>query len=102
MNIQFRYLHGIGKLDLLFRRVISESFHYSIADGVESGAVPIIWPWDGAKEIYTEWIAIENTGEALSKILSTTFGDQEQSNRELIEQKYGLEVIFSKLENEMW
>ena len=41
---------------------------------------------------------IENTGEALSKILSTTFGDQEQSNRELIEQKYGLEVIFSKLE----
>ena len=79
-----------------------ESFHYSIADGVASGAVPIIWPWDGAKEIYTEDWVIENTGEALSKILSTTFGDQEQSNRELIEQKYGLEVIFSKLENEMW
>ena len=79
-----------------------ESFHYSIADGVASGAVPIIWPWDGAKEIYTEDWVIENTGEALSKILSTTFGDQEQSNRELIEQKYGLEVIFSRLENEMW
>ena len=79
-----------------------ESFHYSIADGVASGAVPIIWPWDGAKEIYTEDWVIENTGEALSKILSTKFGDQEHSNRELIEQKYGLEVIFSKLENEMW
>ena len=79
-----------------------ESFHYSIADGVASGAVPIIWPWDGAKEIYTDDWVIENTEDALSTILSTDFGSKEQINRKLIEEKYGLEAIFSKLENEMW
>ena len=79
-----------------------ESFHYSIADGVASGAVPVIWPWDGAKEIYTEEWVIENTEDAASSILSTNFGSDEQSNRKLIDEKYGQEVIFSKLENEMW
>ena len=79
-----------------------ESFHYSIADGVASGAVPIIWPWDGAKEIYTDDWVIENTEDAMTKILSTDFGSKERMNRELIERKYGLEAIFSKLENEMW
>ena len=79
-----------------------ESFHYSIADGVASGAIPIIWPWDGAKEIYTEDWVIENTEDAVSTILSTNFDSDEQSNRKLIVEKYGQEVIFSKLENEMW
>ena len=79
-----------------------ESFHYSIADGVASGAVPVIWPWDGAKEIYTDDWVIENTEDALSRILSTDFGSEEQKNRKLIEEKYGLKAIFSKLENEMW
>ena len=80
-----------------------ESFHYSIADGVASGAIPIVWPWDGAKEIYTgDWV-VPNTDEAMNAILSSV-PDSEiiSSNREVINKKYGFEVIFSKLENEMW
>jgi len=76
-----------------------ESFHYSIADGVASGAIPIIWPWDGAKEIYTaDWL-IQNTEEAANHILNTEISlDTIKSNRELIREKYGINFIFGELE----
>jgi len=80
-----------------------ESFHYSIADGVASGAIPIIWPWDGAKGIYTEEWVVRNTEEASDLILSSnTDSEIISSNREVINEKYGFEVVFSQLENEMW
>ena len=80
-----------------------ESFHYSIADGVASGAIPVIWPWDGAKEIYTgDWV-VTDTEEASKEILSSDMDSETiMENRKLVTQKYGFEVIFSKLENEMW
>ena len=76
-----------------------ESFHYSIADGVASGAIPIIWPWDGAKEIYTaDWL-IQNTEDAANHILNTEISlDTIKSNRELIREKYGINFIFGELE----
>ena len=80
-----------------------ESFHYSIADGVASGAMPVIWPWDGAKEIYTEDWVVTNTDEAVKAILSSDVESEIIStNREIINNKYGFEVIFSQLENVMW
>lgn len=80
-----------------------ESFHYSIADGVASGSIPVVWPWDGAKEIYTEDWVVTNTDEA-SNLIQSSITDSEiiSSNREIINNKYGLEVIFSQLENTMW
>lgn len=34
-----------------------ESFHLTIADGAAAGCIPVVLPWEGAKEIYpSEWI----------------------------------------------
>ena len=53
-----------------------ESFHYSIADGVSSGAIPVIWPWEGAKEIYTgDWL-IQNTEDAACLLYTSDAADE--------------------------
>ena len=80
-----------------------ESFHYSIADGVASGATPVVWPWDGAKEIYTDDWVVANTDEAYDKIQSSlTNSVSALENREIINNKYGLDAVFLQLENTMW
>ena len=63
----------IGTVEL--RYVLSpsdfESFHYSIAEGVASGCVPIIWPWDGAEEFYPDsWIG-QNHQEIVEMVLDS-------------------------------
>jgi len=46
-----------------------ESFHMAVGEGMLTGATPIIWNWDGAKEIWSkEWV-IDNTAQAKEKIL---------------------------------
>ena len=79
-----------------------ESFHYSIADGVSSGAIPVIWPWEGAKEIYTgDWL-IQNTEDAADYILNADCGlNVIESNRQLIKDRYGTNFVFSELEKLM-
>ena len=79
-----------------------ESFHYSIADGVSSGAIPVIWPWEGAKEIYTgDWL-IQNTEDAADYILNADSGQNViESNRQLIKDRYGTNFVFSELEKLM-
>ena len=47
-----------------------ESFHLGAAEGMASGAVPVIRPWPGASEIYgTQWI-FSSVGEAAAEILA--------------------------------
>ena len=79
-----------------------ESFHYSIADGVSSGAMPIIWPWDGAKEIYSEGWVINDTQDAANVILNSEIDENIlDENRDLIRSRYGLDFIFKELEKRM-
>ena len=79
-----------------------ESFHYSIADGVSSGAIPIIWPWDGAKEIYSEGWVINDTQDAANAILNSEIDENIlDENRDLITSRYGLDFIFKELEKRM-
>ena len=81
-----------------------ESFHFSVADGVSSGAIPIIWPWGEAKEIYTEEWVVKNTEKAYELVMSTTevsLDEKRITNRKLINDRFGLKHIFSQLEIEM-
>jgi glycosyltransferase involved in cell wall biosynthesis/spore maturation protein CgeB len=45
-----------------------ESFHLSVADGAASGAIPIVLPWEGAKEIYPSYWISETIDDAVEKI----------------------------------
>lgn len=76
-----------------------ESFHYSIAEGVASGCVPIIWPWEGVTEFYlSEWVGgtpeelVEMTIDPNRKDVNVL-----ESNKSFISKRYSMDIIFSKL-----
>ena len=80
-----------------------ESFHYSIEEGAASGAVPIIWPWDGAEEFYpNSWIG-QNYSEIVDMVLDTQRTQHKviEKNKKEISQRYSMEKIFPKLQDEM-
>ncbi len=79
-----------------------ESFHYTIADGVASGALPIIWPWEGSDDIYpNEWI-VKNTKYAVERIIEYEKNENKENivdkNKKIIEERFGLKNIFKRLE----
>jgi glycosyltransferase involved in cell wall biosynthesis len=80
-----------------------ESFHYSVAEGVASGCVPIIWPWAGAEEFYpVEWIG-QTHFELVEMVLDSHRKELEriEENKKMISERYSLEYIFSKLTDEI-
>lgn len=44
--------HWFQKINYLISPSDFESFHMAVAEGMSSGAVPIVWNWDGANSIY--------------------------------------------------
>lgn len=81
-----------------------ESFHYTIADGVASGALPLIWPWEGSKEIYPkEWI-VKDTKDAAKCIIRYNNAKPKEKrsiinrNRNYIVSSFGMEKVFDELE----
>lgn len=82
-----------------------ESFHYALADGVLTGCLPLVWPWDEAEKLYTpDWI-VRDTAEAVLKIEqmhgldAEARGDLVRVNRELVSTRYGHETIFRELDS---
>lgn len=49
-----------------------ESFHMAIGEGMLTGAIPIIWDWDGAAEIWGERFVIKKLSEAFSAVTKAT------------------------------
>src|SRR5690606_28305475 len=73
-----------------------ESFHYAVADGVLSGCVPVIWPWDEAESIYAkDWIFDDNNAQF--EVIDATIEDRETrfsrilKNRLLVVEKYSFQ-----------
>jgi glycosyltransferase involved in cell wall biosynthesis len=48
-----------------------ESFHMAIGEGMLTGAMPIIWPWDGAAEIWGKKWIIRTIPEAKKAVLTS-------------------------------
>ncbi|MEI2423135.1 glycosyltransferase [Arthrospira platensis SPKY2] len=44
--------HWLQKINYLISPSDFESFHMAVAEGMSSGAIPIVWNWDGAASIY--------------------------------------------------
>lgn len=95
------------KIDFILSPSDAESFHYGLADGVSSGCIPIIWPWDGAEDTYTsEWV-IKDTHTAVEKVNTiqalplSKINEIRDHNYQLISDKYGYKTIYKQLENIM-
>ena len=76
-----------------------ESFHYSIAEGVSSGAIPMIWEWDGSKDLYpSEW-SFRDTESIAKHIISNKdkFNDNENKNRKFVQENYGMKKILNQM-----
>ncbi|MAK26217.1 MAG: hypothetical protein CMA02_02990 [Euryarchaeota archaeon] len=81
-----------------------ESFHFTIADGVSSGAFPVVWPWEGADKLYPkDWI-VNDTNAAVSAIIKNSnrsIKDREvlqNESFEYVHSNFDVSVIYDKLE----
>lgn len=52
-----------------------ESFHMAIGEGMMTGAIPVVWSWDGADEIWGAQSVIKNIFEGRSKVLNSNLLD---------------------------
>lgn len=80
-----------------------ESFHYTVAEGAASGAMPIVWPWAGAEQLYPgEWV-IDGIQGAKERILTLAgASDPEWSRwgrdaRREIRSRYGMAEVHERL-----
>ena len=80
-----------------------ESFHYAIAEGAASGAIPVVWPWTGADHHYpADWV-VDGLPAARDRILRLAAESDEAFVREgarcavVIRERYGLETILPRL-----
>ncbi len=70
-----------------------ESFHFTIADGVAAGCIPIILPWEGADEIYPkEWVYKDID----SIVKSLIYRKNREFNNELID-KFSINKISQEI-----
>jgi len=47
-----------------------ESFHMAIGEGILTGANPIIWDWNGARDIWGDQFIVNDTDGAVNKLLN--------------------------------
>ncbi|QCZ92407.1 glycosyltransferase [Salinimonas iocasae] len=72
-----------------------ESFHMAIVEGAASGAIPIVRPWEGSKELYGNENISEDILEIKSKILSDKFAKFPDSKMKL----FCLKNVFSGIKS---
>lgn len=53
-----------------------ESFHMAIGEGMLTGAMPIIWDWDGAEEIWGKSFILNSTSEAKGVLMTHVSGQE--------------------------
>lgn len=83
----------------------NESFHYALADGVIAGCIPVVWSWQGAKDIYpVNWVVKDNS-EAANKIIEYLEMDQKGFQKDLIDNhqfiynSFGCDKIYPKIKS---
>jgi glycosyltransferase involved in cell wall biosynthesis len=77
-----------------------ESFHMAVAEGAASGALPVVWNWEGAGEIYPEFPLVGSAEEAANRIDANRRGAAGarlcKQAREVIRDRYGAQVIMQR------
>ncbi len=88
------------KIDFIISPSDHESFHYAVADGMVSGCIPLIWPWEQAKDIYGDEYVFASIPTMLACIReSLEWGEEElkhrqEKNVETIVKRYGYSAVF--------
>jgi glycosyltransferase involved in cell wall biosynthesis len=74
-----------------------ESFHMAVSEGAASAAVPVVWSWEGASEIYPEFPLVGSPEEAAALIdfhnRSAAGPRYREQVREVIRARYDRDVI---------
>ena len=86
--------------DYVISTSLFESFHYSIAEGMASGLMPIIHNWYGAKHLYPEEHLFADPDACLELIKEFEKNDrckQAQINRKFISNRYNLDDKFGQI-----
>lgn len=84
-----------------------ESFHYAVADGVCTGAFPVIWPWTSAVDIYPSNWVVKDTDDALERIMEIHSTSRMAryllagENRRFIVDRYGFRAVSGQLLQEL-
>jgi glycosyltransferase involved in cell wall biosynthesis len=70
-----------------------ESFHLAPAEGMASGAVPVVWPWDTASQVYDRrWIHADS--DAAAEVIATTDWHSERLvAQQYVRDRYPLEPV---------
>jgi len=86
--------------DYVISTSLFESFHYSIAEGMASGLMPLIHNWYGAKQLYPEEHLFADPDACLELVKEFEKNDsskQAQINRKFISNRYNLDDKFSQI-----
>lgn len=86
--------------DYVISTSLFESFHYSIAEGMASGLMPLIHNWYGAKHLYPEEHLFADPDACLELVKEFEKNDsskQAQINRKFISNRYNLDDKFSQI-----
>ena len=86
--------------DYVISTFLFESFHYSIAEGMASGLMPLIHNWYGAKHLYPEEHLYADPDACLELIKEFEKNDrckQAQINRKFISNRYNLDDKFGQI-----
>ncbi len=70
-----------------------ESFHLAPAEGMASGAVPVIWPWDTAAQVYgRRWLCSDGDAAA-EAIASVDWESERRVAQRYVRERYPLEPV---------
>ncbi len=90
--------------DYVISTSLFESFHYSIAEGMASGLMPLIHNWYGADGLYPkEFLYNDPDGclELLKRLEQSDKAEQAVRNRQYIVERYGLDDKLAMISDEL-
>lgn len=86
--------HWLKNIGYLLSPSDFESFHMAVGEALLTGAVPVVWNWEGASDLWPEARIVSSSSEAADLILSNP---DEPSISRLSEQNYEVVQEWGKL-----
>ncbi len=80
-----------AQMDYVISTSLFESFHYSVAEGMLSGCLPLVHSWKGADQLYPSRCIFDTQDQAVKIIQDYLAGDTEQiarAHRDFIIERY--------------
>ncbi|WP_296250144.1 glycosyltransferase [uncultured Stenotrophomonas sp.] len=79
-----------------------ESFHMAVAEAAASGALPVVWDWEGARDIYPELNLVDSIAAAVEEVRSVAQGGSSkriEAVKDGVRARYGLENVVQNWKN---